>query len=97
MAELEIVPDQLEAYKTAVKEEIEASIRLEPGVLGIYSMALQDNPTHLRFFEIYADEAAYRQHIESPHFKKYVETTKSMIAGRKLFEMASPSLSMKPR
>jgi quinol monooxygenase YgiN len=95
VAELEIDPVQLEVYKAAVTEEIEASIRVEPGVLAIYSMSLKDNPTHLRFFEIYADEYAYRQHIESPHFKKYVATTKSMITARKLFEMESPSLGMK--
>ena len=33
IAELEIDPAQLDAYKLALKEEIEASIRLEPGVL----------------------------------------------------------------
>ena len=97
VAELEIDPAQLDAYKAAVTEEIEDSIRLEPGVLAIYCVALKDRPSHLRFFEVYADESAYRQHIESPHFKKYVETTKSMIAARKLFEMEAPILAAKAR
>lgn len=97
VAELEIDAAQLEAYKTAVTEEIEASIQLEPGVLAIYSLALKDRPTQLRFLEIYADESSYRQHIDSPHFKKYVEATKSMITGRKLIEMDSPSIGMGAR
>lgn len=97
VAELEIAPDQLAAYKAAVIEEIDDSIRLEPGVLAIYSVSLKDSLQSLRFFEIYADEAAYQQHIASPHFKKYVETTQSMITSRKLFEMESPSLGMKAR
>jgi quinol monooxygenase YgiN len=97
IAELEINPAQIEAYKAAVTEEIEASIRIEAGVLAIYSVALKENPTHLRFFEIYADENAYRQHIESPHFKKYVDVTKSMITARRLFETEPLSLSTKPR
>jgi quinol monooxygenase YgiN len=97
VAELDIAPDQLALYKAAVIEEIEDSIRLEPGVLAIYSMSLQDSPHRLRFFEVYADEAAYLQHIASPHFKKYVEITKSMITSRKLFEMESPFLGMKAR
>jgi len=96
VAELEIDAKHLDAYKTAVTQEIEASIEREPGVLAIYSVALKERPAHLRFFEIYADEAAYRAHIESAHFKKYVETTKSMITARKLYEMESPSLGMKP-
>jgi quinol monooxygenase YgiN len=96
-AELEIDPTQLDAYRTAVTEEIQDSIRLEPGVLAIYCVALKDQPSQLRFFEVYADEGAYRRHIESPHFKKYVDTTKSMIRARKLFEMASPTLAAKNR
>jgi hypothetical protein len=32
LAELTIDPTQLEAYKAALKEEIETSIRVEPGV-----------------------------------------------------------------
>ncbi|CAN7480280.1 putative quinol monooxygenase [Variovorax sp. LjRoot84] len=97
IAELEIDPAQLEAYRAAVTEEIEASIRVEPGVLAIYSVALKDNLSHLRFFEIYADENAYRQHIESPHFKKYVDLTKSMITARRLFEAEPIAASAKAR
>jgi quinol monooxygenase YgiN len=89
VAELAIAQDRLAGYKAAVTEEIDASIALEPGVLGIYAVALHDDPTQLRFFELYADESAYRQHIESPHFKKYVATTKDMIVSRQLFEMST--------
>ena len=86
MAELEIDPAQLDSYKAAVTEEIETSIRVEPGVLAIYSVAVKDHPTQLRFFEIYADEGAYKRHLESPHFKKYVEITRAMITSRNLTE-----------
>jgi quinol monooxygenase YgiN/uncharacterized protein (DUF1330 family) len=95
VADLRIDPAQLDAYRAAVTEEIDASILLEPGVLGIYSTALNEDPTQLRFFEIYADDAAYRAHIASPHFKKYVETTRNMITARELFEMNTIRLSMK--
>jgi len=86
MAELEIDPAQVDSYKAAVTEEIETSIRAEPGVLAIYSVAVKDNPTQLRFFEIYADEGAYKRHLESPHFKKYVDITRPMIKSRNLIE-----------
>jgi hypothetical protein len=39
IAELEINPAQLESYKAAVKEEMETSVRVEPGVLAIYAVA----------------------------------------------------------
>ena len=34
IAELDIAPEQLDAYKLTLKEEIETSIRVERGVLG---------------------------------------------------------------
>ena len=95
IAELEIDPAQLDNYKAAVKEEMETSVRTEPGVLAIYAVAEKDNPTRLRFFEMYADEAAYNAHIHSPHFKKYVAITKDMITSRKLIDTVPIQLSAK--
>ena len=97
IAELEIDPAQLESYKAAVKEEMETSVRVEPGVLAIYAVAEADNPSRLRFFEMYADEAAYKAHIESAHFKKYFETTKGMITSRKLIDTVPILLSAKEK
>ena len=93
LAELEIDPAHLAGYTAAVREEMETSVRVEPGVLAIYCVAEKDNPSRLRFFEMYADEAAYRAHIDSPHFKKYVETTKAMITSRKLIDTVPIQLS----
>lgn len=95
IAELEIDPAQLELYKAAVKEEMSDAVRLEPGVLAIYSVAEKDNPARLRFFEIYASDEAYRSHLQSPHFKKYVATTTPMIRSRKLIETVPVQLSAK--
>jgi quinol monooxygenase YgiN len=97
IAELEIDPAQLQAYLAAVKEEMDESIRVEPGVLAIYSVAEKDNPTSLRFFEIYADDAAYRSHIASPHFRKYVAVTQPMITACKLIETTPIQLSAKSK
>lgn len=84
IAELEIDPVQLEAYKDALREEIEASIRLEPGVLTLYAVALRENPAQIRIFETYADVNAYKTHLETPHFKKYKAATQTMVRSLKL-------------
>jgi quinol monooxygenase YgiN len=86
VAELSIAPDKLDRYTKALKEEIETSIRVEPGVLSIYAVAETSNPTKLQFFEIYANEAAYRSHINSPHFQKYADATRGMILSKRLIE-----------
>jgi quinol monooxygenase YgiN len=44
---------------------------------------------------MYASEAAFHAHIASPHFKKYVETTKPMIISRVLRDTIPVQLSDK--
>jgi quinol monooxygenase YgiN len=96
IAQLEIDPSRLEDYTRAVKEEMEDAVRLEPGVIAIYAVAEKDNPARLHFFEIYASEAAYVAHRETPHFRKYLAVTQPMIRNRKLIEAIPVQLSEKP-
>jgi hypothetical protein len=49
IAELEIYPDQLDAYKASLKEEISASIRKEPGVLTLYAVSVRSPRTDSTF------------------------------------------------
>ena len=79
VADIEVDPAQREAFISAVRDEMDESVRVEPGVLALYAVAEKDAPCRLRFFEIYADEAAYDAHLESPHFRKYRTTTEPMI------------------
>jgi 4-carboxymuconolactone decarboxylase len=71
LSKLVIDPSHLEAYRSALKEEVNASVRLEPGVLTLFAVAEKDRPTHFTILEIYADRAAYEKHSKSPHFLKY--------------------------
>ena len=86
LAELEIDPLQLENFKAALKEEIDTSIRAEPGVLTLYAVALKDNPAQIRLFEMYADADAYKAHLNAPHFQKYKTATRGMVKSLKLLE-----------
>lgn len=84
---LKIDTTQLESYIAALKEEIETSIRVESGVLTLNAVADKDNPTHVTILEIYSDTEAYKQHLETPHFKKYKSTTKDMVISLELIEV----------
>ena len=96
VAEIEIDPAQLEPYKAAVKEQIEAAVRLEPGVLALYSVADKENPAHIFVFEMYADVDAYKAHLETAHFKKYKATTQNMVKSLKLRDTVPILLGAKP-
>lgn len=91
LAELEIDPAQIDAYKTILAEEQEASVRLEPGVLMLHSVAVTDQPTHIRLLEVYGSESAYEAHIKAPHFLKYKASSEKMVKSLKLIP-ATPIL-----
>jgi quinol monooxygenase YgiN len=95
IAEIEINPAQLEDYKAAVKEHIETAVRVEPGVLMLYVLSEKDNPTHIRVFEIYASEEAYKAHLNAPHFKKYKAVTQNMVKSLKLVRADPVALEAK--
>ena len=86
IAEIEVDTAQLESYKSAVQEQIEAAIRLEPGVLVLYSVSNKDKPSHVTVFEIYRDRDAYLAHLQAPHFLKYKATVEKMVKSLKLVQ-----------
>ncbi|GJE02181.1 putative quinol monooxygenase [Methylobacterium isbiliense] len=95
LAELEVDPAQLDRFKASVSEEIEASIRLEPGVLALQAVSLKDDPAQVRVFEIYRDIAAYATHLETPHFRKFKAETEGMVRSLKLFDTTPLALGTK--
>lgn len=86
IAEIEIDPIQSEVYLVALKEQIEATLRNEAGVVALYSVADKENPAYITVFEIYRDAEAYKQHVETAHFKKYKTATESIVKSLKLRE-----------
>jgi len=88
---------RLGEYNVFLKEEIEASMHLEPGVLTLYAVSEKDNPNKLVILEIYADEEAYQKHIKTPHFLKYKKGTLDMVQSLDLIDCTPliPGLKIK--
>lgn len=86
LARIVVDPAQLEQYKAILKEEAEASVRMEPGVLTLYAVSEKKNPNHFTILEIYADSAAYKSHLQTPHFLRYKTGTKDMVRSLELVE-----------
>jgi quinol monooxygenase YgiN len=95
IAKLQIDSAQIENYKAALIEEIEASVRIEQGVLTLYAVSDKNNPTHITVFEIYTNQEAYKEHTETPHFKKYKTTTKEMVKSLELMDTVPIALKAK--
>lgn len=97
ISEIEIDSNYLDEYIAILKEESEASVRLEPGVISIYPMYQKENPTEIRILEIYANKEAYESHLQTPHFKHYKTTTTSMVKSLKLIDMEAIDEATMPK
>ena len=86
LAEIEVVPEYLEAYLAYAKEVGETSVKVEPGVLTLFSMQTKEDPCKIYILEIYADKEAYQSHLQTAHFKKYKEGTAKMVKSLKLID-----------
>jgi quinol monooxygenase YgiN len=95
VADIEIDPAQSEEFQAALRDEVEASVRIEPGVLALYAVQAKDNPAHIVVFEIYAGVAAYAAHLETPHFLAYKAATQNMVKSLKLTETVPIALAAK--
>lgn len=96
ISEIEIVPEYLKEYNAILEEESAISVKIEPGVIAIFPMYQKDNPTQIRIVEIYANRAAYEQHLKTPHFQKYKTTTLKMVKSLKLVDMGSLDIETMP-
>lgn len=97
LSKITVDPALLDAYNAFLKEEIEASMRLEPGVLTLYAVSEKEAPNKITILEIYADEAAYQSHIQTPHFQKYKQGTLEMVKELELIDTKAliPGLKIK--
>jgi quinol monooxygenase YgiN len=86
MAKLVIDSTQLEKYKVFLTEEIETSLRAEPGVLTLYAVSEKERPNYITILEIYKDVDAYKAHIQTAHFLKYKNGTLHMVKSLELIE-----------
>lgn len=79
ISEIEVYPEYLSEYLDYAKEVAQKSVEQEKDVISIYPMSLIKNNTQIRILEIYRNQEAYKNHIDSPHFKKYKEGTLHMV------------------
>lgn len=96
IAQLVVDSMQLEKYKAALAIHATAAISKEPGVLTLYAVYNKANPTHVTVFEIYASEAAYKLHIQAPHFLQYKATVENMVKSLVLTDVVPIALEAKP-
>jgi len=79
--EIRIKPENVDVWmKKALENAREA--RKEPGCRHFDVLVDPKDRTRVMLYEIYADEAAFEAHQQTPHFKKYLAEAVPLLASR---------------
>lgn len=96
IAKIEIFPEYLAEYRSALAEHAQVAVAVEPGVLALQAVYDKSNPTQVTVLEVYASEEAYQVHLKTPHFLKYKNGTLKMVKSLELVEVAPIAIAIKP-
>lgn len=84
MALLVIDPAQLDAYKKVLAKEMQSAVASEEGVLALLATTETSRPNVFHLLELYADDNAYRAHIDGPYFQEYNKAVQTMVTDKVL-------------
>lgn len=85
--DLDIVPAERQNFLAAIEENGAAAAK-EPGCRRFDIVNLNSDPNHFFLYEVCDNEAAFKAHRETEHFKKYAVTTGKMVAKREARQMS---------
>ena len=95
IANITVDSASLEKYKTALKEQMNAALQLEPGVLAYSAVYHKNNPAQITILETYASVAAYEAHIQTEHFKRYKASVADMVTSLELIDVVPIAVETK--
>lgn len=81
--ELGVAQGKTAQYNQVAKHNISMSIANEKGTLAMYSVKQKDNPEIAYMVEIYADDAAYQIHLNSPQYQTFAKTSPEILTDHK--------------
>jgi quinol monooxygenase YgiN len=96
IAKIEVFPEYLDEYKSALAEHAAAAVKVEPGVLCMQAVYDKTKPTNVTVFEVYSSEEDYQSHLKTVHFLKYKNGTLKMVKSLELIEVAPIGIEIKP-
>ena len=79
---LKIVEGEINAFVKRAREHREKVLANEPECKRFDISIPEDDENTVNLYEVYADEAAFQHHLETPYMKAYMEDTTSLIESR---------------
>ena len=89
---LKIKPDCVDKFKAECLKNGKAARETEPGCKQFDIVVDPNDPTKAMLYEIYADEAAFEAHQQTPHFKHYLANALQYLESREraFYRRAAP-------
>lgn len=84
--ELLVTPNNKTLLKRLGRENILSS-KSEPDTQAIFFMSSKSKPELFYLIEFYKDEAAYKKHISSAHYKKFASASAEILASKKAISL----------
>jgi len=78
---IQIKPGSVDAFMRQVLENA-SNARKEPGCRQFDILIDPNDKLKVMLYEVYADEAAFEAHQQTPHFKKYLAEALPLLASR---------------
>jgi (4S)-4-hydroxy-5-phosphonooxypentane-2,3-dione isomerase len=84
IVDLLLKPESRERCLALIQENAAASRRLEKGCRRFDVCVPRDGSPRVFLYEIYDDEAAFKAHQETPHFKSFIAASDPYIQERRI-------------
>ena len=82
LVKVQVKPELLGEFKTAILRNAELSVQRDPGCVRFDVLQREDDPGTWFFYEVYENENAWVQHRNSPHFLTFKEVGDRAIVSR---------------
>jgi len=80
IVKVHIKPQHKKEFVEAMLDDGRGSVQNEPDCLLFNIVEDQADPNCLHLYEVYRDAGAFDAHTKTPHFVRWVETTKDWLA-----------------
>jgi autoinducer 2-degrading protein len=84
-----VKPEHIQEFIAATLENQNHSLK-EQGISEFQLLQCNDNPGKFMLYEVYTTEEAINAHLQTPHFKKWIDTVTSWFVGPRERDLYTP-------
>jgi len=75
VVKFQLKPEFREQFLQVAQDDARGANHDEPGCLRFDVIRDEADPNRIFFYEVYKDEAAFQEHLKTPHYLRYRNTT----------------------